>query len=502
MKKLTLLLSILALFLFALMPVYAADITVDENCSLADAIKGANTDEAVGNCPAGDGVDVINLAEEVILGAELPHIASTIIVKGNNHRISGEGAHRIFYVLESGMLRIESLSISNGHASEFTLPDGNTVQVGGGIYNEGILIVTDSNFRGNSTNQGGGAIYNNSGVLAVSHSTFSDNSSAGAAAAIYSDGSSDGSLLVVDCLFNGNSATKSGGAIYAYFGRTVSISHSTFSNNSASTGGAIYGYYGNLTIRSSTFTQNSAKNGGAIFNNGESRIGGSTFTQNLGLLAEGAIYNIDELAVEQSTFSKNLAFEGGVVYNKGKLLLRRSAFGGNSADTSGGAIFNHMDLSVINSSYTENQAYLGGAIHLSGDSENLPKVEMAHATLVYNSAERGGGIHVEPNSYKAVNLYNSIFAGNTGGDCIGGLNNGAGNLIQDGSCDAKISSDPLLGDFVQPDDGSPPYHPLLPGSPAIDSAVSEYCPDSDQIGTPRPLNAACDIGAIEFVHEE
>ena len=109
MKKLTLLLSILALFLFALMPVYAADITVDENCSLADAIKGANTDEAVGGCSAGDGVDVINLAEEVILGAELPHIASTIIVKGNNHRISGEGAHRIFYVLESGMLRIESL---------------------------------------------------------------------------------------------------------------------------------------------------------------------------------------------------------------------------------------------------------------------------------------------------------------------------------------------------------------------------------------------------------
>ena len=498
MKNVKLLLPILALFLFALTQVYAADIIVDENCSLADAIKAANRDEAVGSCSAGDGTDVINLAGDVTLGAELPHISSTIIVKGNNHNLSGDGSHRIFYVVESGILRIESLSINDGNASEFTLPDGDTVQVGGGIYNEGILIVTDSKFHGNSTNQEGGAIFNNSGDLAVSHSTFSDNSSAGEGAAIFSDGS----FVVVDCLFNGNSATIAGGAILARSGRPAVISHSTFSNNSATRGGAILGEYGNLDIQSSTFTQNSARNGGAIYNRGESRIGGSTFSQNLGFLAGGAIYNTRELVVERSTFSNNLAFEGGVIYNNGNLLLRRSAFSGNSADTSGGAIFNHSDLRVISSSFSENQAYLGGAIHLSGDSEDLPIVEMTHATFVYNSAERGGGVLVEPNSHKAVNLYNSILAGNTGGDCVGGLNNSAGNLIQDGACEASISSDPILGDFVQPDDGSPPFHPLLPGSPAIDSAVSEYCPDSDQIGTPRPLNASCDIGATEFVHEE
>ena len=59
----------------------------------------------------------------------------------------------------------------------------------------------------------------------------------------------------------------------------------------------------------------------------------------------------------------------------------------------------------------------------------------------------------------------------------------------------------MLGDLVEPEDGSPAYFLLLPGSPAIDAANSDYCPATDQIGTPRPQGDGCDIGAIEFIPE-
>jgi hypothetical protein len=39
--------------------------------------------------------------------------------------------------------------------------------------------------------------------------------------------------------------------------------------------------------------------------------------------------------------------------------------------------------------------------------------------------------------------------------------------------------------------------PLLPGSPAIDAACSQWCLATDQRGYPRPYGAGCDIGAVE-----
>jgi hypothetical protein len=94
----------------------------------------------------------------------------------------------------------------------------------------------------------------------------------------------------------------------------------------------------------------------------------------------------------------------------------------------------------------------------------------------------------------SVYLRNSIVHNRArAADCDGGLRQSKGNLSPDGSCAVRASADSRLGELT----GSPAYHPLLDGSPAVDAALSEFCPDSDQIGTPRPYGGGCDTGAIE-----
>lgn len=150
-------------------------------------------------------------------------------------------------------------------------------------------------------------------------------------------------------------------------------------------------------------------------------------------------------------------------------------------------------LVVKNSTFHNNAAGgNGGAVYVEREGET----SLTYLTIVNNSAGLGGGLYRSANSN--VNLLNSIIANNRGGDCFGRLAGNVSNLIADGSCFATLSGDPMLSELVEPEDGSPAYYPLLEGSPAIDAAHDDYCPDTDIIGTPRPQGAACDIGAFEY----
>jgi predicted outer membrane repeat protein len=150
-------------------------------------------------------------------------------------KIDGNDSSTVFKLYNSDVVAILSgLTITNGR--------GEGIGMGGGIYNNGTLIVTDITFSANNastldTGMGhGGAIYN------------------------------DGTLTVLKSTFSGNSAPEYGGAIYNVQG-TVIVANSTFFNNSAYDGGGIYNYNGTLTVSNSTFSGNSATtSGGGIYN--------------------------------------------------------------------------------------------------------------------------------------------------------------------------------------------------------------------------------------------
>ena len=437
----------LAFFLIALiaLPGLAAEITVDDTCSLADAITAANTDEVVGGCIAGAGADVITLFEDVTLEASLPLIGSTIAIEGGGRTISGANRYHIFGVNSRGNLELNHVILDNARSGWGGAigNSGGSVAIrdsvirnsvagnGGAIGNEGILIVRDSSFTYNLSQDAGGAIFNRAGVVELINSNF-----------------------------EGNYAGGQGGAIVNHDGWIVVSDRSRFSGNmTANYGGALFNKDGSVDITDSVFSRNrtSDRSGGAIYN-------------------DVARDETDDLMViRNSAFLNNVAAEsGGAIYNRrGFLSVSNSVFNRNAAGDDGGGLF---DASV-------------------------DATEIIHSSFQSNRAENGGGIYKEYDAQ--LSLYHSIISNSSsGGDCFGRLDGSKLNLVEDGSCYSDLSGNPMLGDLVEPEDGSPAYYPLLPGSPAIDAASSDFCPASDQIGTPRPQGEACDIGAIEFVPEQ
>ena len=433
------------------------------------------------------------------------------------------------------------LSISNS-----TFRDNSADGYGGAgsaIYNEGKLSISDSTFSDNLTGRGG-AIYNTGdGTLSITNSAFSDNWAryGGAidnwgvlsitSSAFISNGAltggavyNEGKLSISNSVFHSNDGVFVGGAIFNA-GELISIANSVFSGNTADLGGAIHNEgVEDLSIANSAFSDNLADEGGAIYNEGdeELNISSSAFGGNLAERGGGAIYNEGRLiSIINSAFSDNLARYGGAIANwEGTLYVSVSAFSGNSADSGGGAILNTSELSISDSAFSDNSAKYGGAISNEGDEElnivlsitnsafssnsvdfvggailNARELSISSSTFSGNSAKYGGAI----GNWGELDIINNIIAGRGRDACYSDnrLRHNINNLIQDGSCFAVLSGDPMLGELVEPEDGSPAYFPLLEGSPAIDAADDEYCPDTDMLGAARPQGAACDIGAYE-----
>ncbi|MDD2921421.1 MAG: choice-of-anchor Q domain-containing protein, partial [Anaerolineales bacterium] len=249
-------------------------------------------------------------------------------------------------------------------------------------------------------------------------------------------------------------------------------------------------YAGDLTLDSLTVRNgqcigacaSAAGGGGGIYNGGGAlALTNSALSGNAAIYAGGIYTNGGSLTVTNSTFSGNAdnggGGAGGIFNGGGIVTVTNSTFSANSANGSGGGINNNGDLTVTNSTFSDNSAILGGGIFNNG-------------TLTMNNT-------ILANSASGADCYN-----------YSGAVSGTHNLIEvDGagvnSCSttAPINNDPNLGALA--DNGGTTFTmALLSNSPAIDAGDATICADppvssKDQRGVPRPLDAACDIGALE-----
>ena len=252
------LITLVLLLCFA--PTLATDYTLDEDCTLADALRAANADLERGACPAGEGADLITLTADITLTGELPRIISAITIEGAGHSISGDDQFRIFYVDMGGALTLQNIHLTEGRAHR----DVTFISVWGSTdYSE----------------SGGAILVNRGSRLELVSSRFTDNTAADFGGVL---DSWDSEVIVIDSEFSGNRA-EDGGAIASALS-VVTISNSSFDGNRVRDGGgALQVFNGTAHVTDSQFTGNKAHEGGAIVViRGTLEQSGNSFSDNVG----------------------------------------------------------------------------------------------------------------------------------------------------------------------------------------------------------------------------
>ena len=246
--------------------------------------------------------------------------------------------------------------------------------------------------------------------------------------------------------------------------------------------------------------------GGGLRNEGILTITNSTFDDNSAFIGGGAISSYDTLTITDSTFSNNGGFNGGAIINHDTLTIKDSTFSNNTSalgfTNTGGAIHNAGPATITNSSFSGNTSYKGGGIFTTHP------LTITNSTISGNTATITGGLHIESDT---TNLANTIIANNSASsvsandDCTNNaiIGTNINSLIEDGTCSPALSGDPMLGALAS--NGGPTQTlALLPGSKAINAGNNVAClasevNDLDQRGMTRSGNGPiCDIGAYEY----
>ncbi|MCY4145801.1 MAG: SH3 domain-containing protein [Chloroflexi bacterium] len=280
----------------------AADIRVDADCSLANAIRSANGEDQVApanNCEMGDAVsedntgsDTITITEAgtvdgaVVLATTL-EVTSEVVIEGIGFVIDGEG-NRLFAV-RGGSLTIKDLTLTDGWADS----DG-----GGILATDSHLALYNSVVRHNySAGAGGGIAAINSEVLLIDSLVSSNETRVWTApagdksiaeaeapdlvvgAGIYFNGA-ENTLIIDKSGISDNLSRGEGGGIFVLQG-SAAISNTTIRGNSAAGMGGGLMNRGSATLTHVTIIENRAEAGAGIYDQQDLQLYNSILTGNV-----------------------------------------------------------------------------------------------------------------------------------------------------------------------------------------------------------------------------
>ena len=368
-----------------------------------------------------------------------------------------------------------ALSLGTGSVVE-----SNQAQAGGAVYSTGQVSATGTTFRKNvATSNYGGGIYSAGGSIVLVDSRMEENKAAGGGAVLLAGG---GTASVTDTTFAANTATNGGaffidknGMLTTTSGEAGSDAGTLFEGNSATTnGGAVYVQNGTVDLGSGTRLQgNQAVKGGAIYVLGgkdasaKLTFADAVFGKNSGTYG-GAVYSSASVggtvnvAASDVVFEGNTATSGGAVYLGGSgtsdIAFTDAVFKENQSNTgNGGAIYSGIsgssNLAIADSSFEGNSAGYGGAVFNNGQLTTSGNVVFSG-----NRATYGGAVYNYFTSTTDGSLaFNggARFTGNTAGGLGGAiyntrsitLNPGAGQeIVFSGNTDSTGSNAIFMGD--------------------------------------------------------
>ena len=215
------------------------------------------------------------IAGNVIKITDKVHIESNILVH-KDVTIQGKGADRtivqahanvdeatgrVFFIAPGAVVTIKGMTIRHGNPSsepqsgggirnegelmiEESVISQNRGSAGGGIFNDGTLTLANCTVSSNTATGGdtylecntGGGIKNMAGVAMLINSTVSDNTAVGKGGGLHI--ACQGTLVLVNSTISGNHTNNHGGGIYV--NGLGEFTNSTIANNSALNGGGVY----------------------------------------------------------------------------------------------------------------------------------------------------------------------------------------------------------------------------------------------------------------------
>lgn len=227
---------------------------------------------------------------------------------------------------------------------EQVLISGNGAGFGGGLFsNASDVTLLETHFIANTSSQDGGGFYVLGGAVDGEGLQLIANESG------YGGGGlvEDAVLTLLDSDFTANAA-ESGGGLFLYLSE-LSGSGVTFADNEASYGGGLYKQSSDATLDASAFVGNRASQGGGfiISSDGGLSLSGATIQENAATYGGGGLlYSTGDVTVEGSLLEGNEAAEGAGVYvYYSDLSVRDTAFTGNTAALAGGGLV--IDASTL-----------------------------------------------------------------------------------------------------------------------------------------------------------
>jgi hypothetical protein len=300
--------------------------------------------------PGPDSV-LLQVTGSINLASPMVTLSGELNIKGpgaDQLTINGQQNGTVFFVDPGAFVEISSLKITGGETTGF----------GGGIHNDGNLILSDSVVTENNAGRIGGGIYN-SGTLWIFASEISQNEAKLSSAGI-----------------------AMGGGIFNEEGSLLSIHGSLITENSTKLGYSTVGFGGGIanlgraTIVECTISSNTTNE------YGPGTIGGDG----------GGIYNSGDLLVESTLVAHNSA--NGDWHALGGGITNGSSYG---AGRPGGFI------TVLNSTIVDNEAFVWGDSTFAGVARGGGintmlggSVTIRHSTIARN---RSSGHMLQANSH-------------------------------------------------------------------------------------------------------
>ena len=301
---------------------------------------------------------------------------SVKLFKMENSVFQGQNDSETALVLNETNIVIRNSSfISNTVGSYFSIVAGIRsidVCVGGAIFStQSNVTVVESNFVGNSAEIGGAIYIHQLSNITITNSTFFKNRATNAKF----------DTQCSDSVLDRNAWTENfkhcSGGVIAMFTSRLTISHSTFSNNTSECGD---GGAGALSVQQdSVATIDNCE----FLNNTVNGFGGAIIVDRR-----------SSATVDTSTFYYNSANEGGVIYVvlDSIMVVSDSKFVNNSANVRGGVVALDRTSQLTNrgSQFINNRAATGGALSAVRSTVNL-----TDGIFSTNQAtESGGAIYI------------------------------------------------------------------------------------------------------------